>query len=95
LSGFGLKEISVAPAVEVVLASRKVMVGDQQLAEILLHTTLTGRYLQIGKAIEYIEQQPYFSEFRLAGIGFDDELSPAVACQFDLTIYVRSGGVAQ
>jgi hypothetical protein len=92
LGDFGLTEVTVAPAVEVVLASRKVMVGDQRIAEVLLRTTLIGRYLQIGKAVNYIEKQSFFSEFRRVDLAFDEELNPAVACQLDLTVYLLSDG---
>jgi len=95
LSDFGVQQIVVAPAVEEVLASRKVMVGNQQIAEVLLRSTLIGRYRQIGNAIDYIEQQPFFSEIRFLNLAFDADLNPAVACQLDLTIYLRAKGAGQ
>jgi len=88
----GLHEITIAPLVEAVLSSRKVIVGNQELSEVLLQTTLVGRYLDIGKALDYLEQQPYFSEYRLVNLAYDDDLNPAIVCQFDLTVYLRAKG---
>ena len=95
LSDFGLKEIVVAPAIEEVLASQKVMVGNQRIAKVLLRTSAIGRYRQIGNAISYIEKQPFFSECRRLNLGYDADLNPAIACQLDLTIYLRAKGVGQ
>ncbi len=92
LAARGLRQVTIRPVVEEVLAHRKVVVGDQQLTRVLLQVALVGRFLDIGKAVEYLEHQSYFSEFRSINLGYDDELNPAIACQFDVTVYLRSKG---
>ena len=88
-NSFGIMYAEFAPDLHELLKERRIPLGSVILTGSRFDAHCQGRYLSLGKAIEYLEQQPYFSDLHSLTIQYNDATNPDVLCTMNFSVYLR------
>jgi len=88
-SRFGVSHAEFAPDLNELLKENQVPFGGTMLTKGRFEARLQGRFISVGKALEYLEQQPYFVDLYSTTIAYNDATNPEVLCTMNFAVYLR------
>jgi hypothetical protein len=88
-SRFGVSHAEFAPDLNELLKENRIPFGGAMLTKGRFEARCQGRFLSLGKALEYLEQQPYFVNLYSINIAYNEATNPEVLCTIDFAVYLR------
>ncbi len=88
-SRFGVSHAEFAPDLNELLKENRIPFGDIMLTGAKFEVHCQGRFLSLGKALEYLEQQPYFVDLYSMNIAYNEATNPEVLCTMNFAVYLR------
>jgi hypothetical protein len=86
---FGISQVEFAPDLNELLKGSQIPFGSVALTKGKFEARLQGRFISCGKALEFLEQQPYFIDLYAMNIAYDDATNPEVLCTINFAVYLR------
>lgn len=92
---FGANTVDVSPDLKDLLKENHVTLGSATFILDKFVAHCQGRYIDLGKALEYLERQPYFVDLQALNMacGLPDE--PNLLCDLSFVVYLREKGGTQ
>jgi hypothetical protein len=86
---FGVSNVEFAPDLNELLKATRIPFGATMLTKGRFEARLQGRFISLGKALEYLEQQSYFMDLYSMDIVYNDATNPEVLCTMNFAVYLR------
>ena len=86
---FGVSHAEFAPDLNELLKESRIPFGSITLTEGRFQVRCQGRFLSLGRALEYLEQQPYFVDLYSMNIAYNEATNPEVLCTMNFAVYLR------
>jgi len=88
-SRFGVSHVEFSPDLNELLKENRIPFGGIMLTGGKFEARCQGRFLNLGKALEYLEQQPYFVNLYSINIAYNEATNPEVLCTMNFAVYLR------
>lgn len=88
-SRFGVSHAEFAPDLKELLKENRIPFGGIMLTGGKFEARCQGRFLSLGKALDYLEQQPYFVDLYSVNIAYNEATNPEVLCTMNFSVYLR------
>jgi hypothetical protein len=88
-SRFGVSHAEFAPDLNELLKETRIPFGGIMLTGGKFQVRCQGRFLSLGKALEFLEQQPYFVDLYSMNISYNETTNPEVLCTMNFAVYLR------
>jgi hypothetical protein len=88
-SRFGVSHAGFSPDLNELLKKNQIPFGGIMLTGARFEARCQGSFLSLGKALEYLEQQPYFVDLYSMNIAYNEATSPEVLCTMNFAVYLR------
>ncbi len=85
----GVTRAEFLPNLNELLKQQRIPIGNIILTGGRFEGRCQGRFLNLGRALEHLEQQPYFVELYSLNIAYNQATSPDVLCTMDFAVYLR------
>ncbi len=89
MAALGFTHAHVAPVIEELLSASTVNLENVRLRPLRFAIEAQAGFLEIGRFIELLEDQRYFSRISNVSISHNDGTSPDVLCQIQFLAYLR------
>jgi hypothetical protein len=88
-SRFGVSHTEFAPDLNELLKENRIPFGGIMLTGGKFQVRCQGGFLSLGKALEFLEQQPYFVDLSSMSIAYNEATNPEVLCTMNFAVYLR------
>lgn len=89
---YGLKNIRIIPNLKDLIEEESIALGDRNVNRVEFKLTADGRYLSIGRYLEYLQKQPYYSGQTSLDILYDQDLGPRVDLRYSFYVLLENRG---
>ncbi|MBD3218353.1 MAG: hypothetical protein GF310_08755 [candidate division Zixibacteria bacterium] len=89
LRNHGIHRINVVPVLPDLLRDEDISLGEGRLSRVEFDISGVGRYLDIGKVIEQIEDEVFYAGCTMLDVSYKASLNPKVLFDFRLGVYLK------
>jgi hypothetical protein len=89
---YGLKNIRIIPNLKDLIEEEGIALGDRNVNRVEFKLTADGRYLSIGRYLEYLQKQPYYFGQTALDIFHNQYLAPRVELRYAFYILLENRG---
>jgi hypothetical protein len=91
INRFGVNNLDVTPDLNQLLKRDRIAIGNVNLTTAKFTLRCEGGFVNVGRALEYVEGQPYFADLATANFDYADATAPAIVAEMVFSVYLRDG----